>query len=645
MAVDRTVGAQYADRIITMYVQLEMQLAEIIARGVKSNVARDDLSQKLLALSEVRRSAEAALRKIDGKLAPAVRAALHDAAVAGGRAAQVDMLKIRDKRAVGRRVTQLDRNLVNNPSLLRLAAALSPALESRLRATHLQVVRSVGDIYQHAVAAMAAPGVLAGVTTRREASQVALDHLWQKGITGFVDKAGRNWNLASYVEMATRTATAQASVQAHLDELAQSDINLVMVSADGAPCPVCRPWEGKVLTTGSSAGAQHISRPSELDGTDTAVHVAGSVSEATGAGLFHPSCRHTLVAFLPGLTTPASTAGEGADVYRAEQQQRRMEREARRIAVAQAGAVDPARQRELAAQYRAKRAEIAQHVKDNPRLRRKTERERIDLGHTPSAPRPPAPTPVPKQPAPPKPKPEPTPPPRPAPKPEPKPEVQVKPKPAPAPVPKVSPMLGRVTGGDQARRERAANTLDEQAKIVPKTIEKLAGVVIQSNRELMDDYGPEAPSGMAGFYRAGENKVHVVDESFSVDYDRNCQELHRNGWFAHSDARASEYLLSHETGHHVDAVLRDAPYAKRLELWQLIADRFGLPRPEGAQGVDLRDWVEEYKSHIESKVSRYGAYSRFEIMAEMWAEYTTSSSPRPYIKEIGDKIREIVEGI
>lgn len=383
MPVDRTVGAQYAERIIAMYLEVEQQLAEIIARGVKRNVEREDLSRKLLQLSEVRRAAEAAMAKIDGKLHATVRQALHDAAVAGGRKAQEDLLKIRDRRAVGRRMTQIDKDLVNSPSILRLAAALTPSLESRLRSTHLQVVRSVGDIYQHAVAAMAAPGVLAGVATRREASQRALDHLWQKGITGFTDKAGRRWNLATYVEMATRTAMAQASVQAHLDELAQNDINLVMVSSDGAPCPRCQPWEGKVLTTGDTIGHQAVTRPSELDGSDTAVRIAGSVAQATADGLFHPSCRHRLVAFLPGLTTAPDTAGEGADVYKAEQQQRALEREARRLAVAQAGAVDPAAVRDLARQYRDKRAQIAQHVKDNPKLRRKTERERINLGHTP----------------------------------------------------------------------------------------------------------------------------------------------------------------------------------------------------------------------------------------------------------------------
>lgn len=435
MPADRTVGAQYAQSVIDLYVEVERDIAAVIAAQVRKGTTHDELSAKLAALTEVRRAAEAAMRKIDGKLAPAVRRALHAAAVAGARSAQVDLLKIKDARAVGRRLGELDRNLINSPSLLRLAATLAPALERKLASTHLQVVRSAGDIYQHAIAAQSAPGVLAGVLTRREASQKALDALWQKGITGFVDKAGRNWNLASYVEMATRTTVAQVSIQAHLDQLKQNGQNLVQVSSDGAPCPICRPWEGRVLTVDGSGHS-----------TDPNVTVSGTVDQAIGAGLFHPSCRHRFITFVPGITPPLTPEPGSDQVYADEQRQRALEREARRLAIKQAGAIDPAAAKEAAAAYRAKRAEVKAFVDAHPQLRRKTERERIDLGHKASPPpAPPAPTPVLK----PKPTPKPTPAPRPAPTPAPRPKptpapklpprpapVKPTPKPRPAPAPK-----------------------------------------------------------------------------------------------------------------------------------------------------------------------------------------------------------------
>jgi hypothetical protein len=463
--IDRSVGAAYADRIITLYVEVERELATLIAAKLKRGVAHDDLTQKMLALSEIRRSAEAAMRKIDGKTGPAVELALREAAAAGGRKAQEELLRVRDRRAVGRRLADVDKNLVNSPSILRLAASLAPQLDRKLAATHLQVVRSAGDIYQHAVAAMGVPGVLAGVATRREATQKALDHLWRKGITGFVDKAGRNWTLASYVEMATRTTTAHAAIQAHLDQLGQQGMDLVMVSADGAPCPICRPWEGKILTTGAASGPQTIERASELDGSPVKVHIDGSTSEAIAAGLFHPSCRHRFVTYLPGLTAPIETAGEGGALYRAEQRQRGLERQARRLAVQQAGAVDPDAARRYAAAYRAKRAEIKAHVDTNPGLRRKTERERVDLGHAPSAvptPAPPAPRPTPAPPAP-------------------------KPRPTPAPEERSIPVVEATAPGVQKYQELGLYVNEELRGTAASKMQRIPKETVDSIVEDLDD--------------------------------------------------------------------------------------------------------------------------------------------------------------
>ena len=70
------------------------------------------------------------------------------------------------------------------------------------------------DVYRQAVteALDETRGGLPATSTsysRLQAAQKALDKLTAQGITGYTDKAGKNWNLASYVEMATRTAVSQ----------------------------------------------------------------------------------------------------------------------------------------------------------------------------------------------------------------------------------------------------------------------------------------------------------------------------------------------------------------------------------------------------------------------------------------------------
>lgn len=67
-----------------------------------------------------------------------------------------------------------------------------------------QVLRKANDAYQQ-VMSHATTGLLAGTDTRMQASQKMLNEFASKGITTFVDKAGRNWDLSSYAEMCART--------------------------------------------------------------------------------------------------------------------------------------------------------------------------------------------------------------------------------------------------------------------------------------------------------------------------------------------------------------------------------------------------------------------------------------------------------
>ena len=84
-------------------------------------------------------------------------------------------------------------------------AALLRDLSGRLGATDLRILRATSDVYRQVIARVTAQG-LAGEYTRRQAAQAALNLFADRGITGFVDVAGRRWNLPSYAEMACRTA-------------------------------------------------------------------------------------------------------------------------------------------------------------------------------------------------------------------------------------------------------------------------------------------------------------------------------------------------------------------------------------------------------------------------------------------------------
>jgi hypothetical protein len=246
-------------------------------------------------------------------------------------------------------------------------------LTLRMSSTHLNVLRWQADAYRD-VMAQPVVDVLAGTKTRLRAAQVAWEHLLAKGITGFTDKRNRNWELASYVEMATRTAAAHASVQAHLDRLTQAGANLVIVSNAPEECIRCRPWEGEVLTINGTAGPIREEHAIE-DGVFIDIDVKATVAEAINQGLMHPNCRHRVAMYLPGVTkVPTHTEDPRGDKDR--QTLRRLERELRALKLKEAALIDPDAGPGLRRRIRAKQARIRQHVARSG-AQRQSQREQI----------------------------------------------------------------------------------------------------------------------------------------------------------------------------------------------------------------------------------------------------------------------------
>ncbi|MCD7440244.1 phage minor capsid protein [Streptomyces lincolnensis] len=241
---------------------------------------------------------------------------------------------------------------------------------------YLRILRTTMDTYRDVIARAAAAPAL-GAQTRRQAAQAALDAFAGRGVTGFIDKAGRSWELRSYIEMATRSAVGRATIEAHSDRLGAAGIDLVIVSQAPEECPLCRPWERKVLTRTGDMGARDIEvEHATEDGETITVHVAGSLDEARGAGLLHPNCRHNISAYLPGVSrVPAAQPSRGT--YEDTQKQRYLERQIRKWKRLETAAMDDARRTAARARVRAYQGRVRELVAENG-LPRKSHREQIN---------------------------------------------------------------------------------------------------------------------------------------------------------------------------------------------------------------------------------------------------------------------------
>jgi hypothetical protein len=399
--VSRTTAEQLAQTLAAMYADAERRLVEQIAHQLAAGMDRPQWAdEKLAALATLRQWIRTLLLRLGRDTRGEVTRTILAAYAAGGTEAlralaaaqntlpewvataeiepgpQITALLAARNAALAGELTRLTDAFPGLAAVQRLAAELT----TRIAATHVPILRWAEDTYRAAVAAGSAQTLL-GTATRRQATQAALDRLVTDGVTGFTDTRGRRWTLASYVEMATRTAVAHAAINGHLDRLTDNGRDLVIVSNAPQECELCRPWEGKVLAiTGGPSGP--VERRHATKGTAFTVHIAGTVAEATAAGLFHPNCRHSLSIYLPGVTRiPQDTADPEGDAAR--QQLRYLERGVRAWRLREAGALDKAaalRAKAKAAQWQARiRAHIA--ASEHLGIMRKPERERINLGH------------------------------------------------------------------------------------------------------------------------------------------------------------------------------------------------------------------------------------------------------------------------
>ena len=236
-------------------------------------------------------------------------------------------------------------------------AALADALSSRLGETDMHVLRTVDDIYRK-VMAEATSYALADNATRLQAAQRALYRFAGEGITGFVDSAGRQWNLASYTEMAARTSIHNAARQGVIDGVRATGRDLVMISGSPACCDLCAPWEGQVVS---------------LDCMTTGYP---TLSDAEADGVFHPGCRHTVAPYVEGLTRADYYQQGDPERYAAEQQQRYLERGLRQWKRREALALDPTQAQLAQNKIGEWRRRLEEHVTKHD-LPREREREQI----------------------------------------------------------------------------------------------------------------------------------------------------------------------------------------------------------------------------------------------------------------------------
>lgn len=183
--------------------------------------------------------------------------------------------------------------------------ALIKVVNNDLKTANTAILRMANDQYRQVIH-KSAFFVANGVFTEKQAANMATKKLTElqktklaideankdflsRGFNCIEYKDGRRVNIASYSQMAVRTASLRAQLMGEGNFRKSIGRVLVKSTSHGGACPICQKWENKIFIDDVYSGG------TKKDGKYMLL------SEAMKQGFLHPSCRHGLTTYYPEL--------------------------------------------------------------------------------------------------------------------------------------------------------------------------------------------------------------------------------------------------------------------------------------------------------------------------------------------------------
>nr|UWF89319.1 MAG: minor capsid protein 2 [Bacteriophage sp.] len=249
--------------------------------------------------------------------------------------------------------------------------ALQESVNNDIKKANATVLRKMDDVYRQTIYKTHVY-LQSGAVSLNQAIDMATKDFLNTGINSITYKDGKQVNIASYVEMCLRTASHRATLLGEGKKRDEYGIYTVVVSAHANTCPMCAVWQGKVLID------DVFSNPTEeyLQENKGKYKL---LSEAIDAGILHVNCKHTLTTYFPGITNLPTVPDEkkALERYKAEQEQRRLERYIRKWKRISIGSQDEANIEFASNKLLEYSSQLKTHLEKHPYLRRNRQKEKI----------------------------------------------------------------------------------------------------------------------------------------------------------------------------------------------------------------------------------------------------------------------------
>lgn len=174
-----------------------------------------------------------------------------------------------------------------------------------------------------------AVSMITGAEARQQVLEKAIKQFAQKGITGFVDKRGREWTPEAYINMVLRTTAGNVAHEVQDARQRDYGIKLVEISSHSGARPKCARDQGKIYALDNTSGVT-----TDAKGREVEYFPWSSTSYGEPDGLLGINCRHHKFSFVAGVSIqryfPTEDMEENNRLYKQTQVQRAMERDIRK---------------------------------------------------------------------------------------------------------------------------------------------------------------------------------------------------------------------------------------------------------------------------------------------------------------------------
>lgn len=332
--------------IVGAFQDIEMDLIKSMKRNMKRHIGeelQEDISwtqwqaEMLNGLAQYKAENADKLKGYYSTINDEIEEAIRQAYATGESEQEIELLKAIqegfkvDETGVGTNAMQGSFFKVNEG---KLNALIKSTTEDMARAENA-ILRMTDDVYRQTIF-KAQMFYNTGAGTLWKAVDMVTKDFLSAGINCVEYRNGARVNVASYSEMALRTANKRANLMGSANKRMEYGIHTVKVSSHNSACPMCIQWQGKVyIDDVYGAGTKEESKASGYP----------LLSEAVKGGMFHPNCKNGCSTYYEGINQPPKepTKEEVEEMtrrYNLEQRQRECERNIRKYKRLENGSID-----------------------------------------------------------------------------------------------------------------------------------------------------------------------------------------------------------------------------------------------------------------------------------------------------------------